>query len=52
MSVPYDEFTGGLEDVPYDEFTGGWAPKDYLTGLPIEAYENKRKDVLQPRQVL
>ena len=38
MSVPYDEFTGGLED----EFTGGWLPKDYLTGLPIEVYENKR----------
>ena len=28
--------------LPYDEFTGGWAPKDYLTGLPIEAYENKK----------
>ena len=28
--------------LPYDEFTGGWLPKDYLTGLPIEVYENKR----------
>ena len=38
----YDEFTGGMEDAEYDEFTGGWIPKDYLTDLPIEVYENKR----------
>ena len=53
MSVPYDEFTGGLEVAPYDEFTGGWLPKDYLTNLPINVYENKKgKEVLQSGEVL